>query len=337
MIDTSKWKEFHISQLFDCVLSKGDLKEGDCSDGNIPLVSSGSTNNGIVKFIGEDGDGKAEIFEGNCITVDMFCNCFYQPDPFYSVSHGRVNILIPKFEMNENIGLFIATLINMEQFKYSYGRAVYNSFVEQMIIKLPVDDKGNPNWKLMNDFVEELQSRERESEGPLKDSLSTKNKFRKDIDTGGWKKIRFDDLFIIKKGARLTKENMEEGNINFIGAIDNNNGVREKIGNGVMYSSPCITVNYNGSVGETFYQSEPFWASDDVNVLFLKKHEMNVYIGMFLCTLIKLEKFKYSYGRKWNLEQMKNSILELPVDNNGEPDWEFMELYIKSLPYADRI
>lgn len=162
MLDTSTWKEFTISTLFDCVLSKGDLKEGDCSDGSIPLVSSGSTNNGIVKFIGEDGDGKAEIFEGNCITVDMFCNCFYQPNRFYSVSHGRVNILIPKFDLNENIAIFIITLLNMEQFKYSYGRAVYNSFVSSMIIKLPVDSFGNPDWKLMDDFIENLQTRERE-------------------------------------------------------------------------------------------------------------------------------------------------------------------------------
>lgn len=162
MLDTSKWKEFSISSLFECVLSKGDLKEDDCSEGNIPLVSSGATNNGIVKFIGEEGDGKAEIFKGNCITVDMFCNAFYQPDDFYSVSHGRVNILKPNFDMNENIGIFISTLISMEKFKYSYGRAVYNSFVQQMIIKLPVNQDGSPDWKFMNDYIEELQLRERE-------------------------------------------------------------------------------------------------------------------------------------------------------------------------------
>ena len=31
-----------------------------------------------------------------------------------------------------------------------------------------------------------------------------------------------------------------------------------------------ITVCYNGSVGETFYQDQPFLASDDVNVLYPK-------------------------------------------------------------------
>jgi hypothetical protein len=337
VIDTSSWKEFEISVLFDCVLSKGDLKEEECSDGPIPLISSGSTNNGVVKFIGQEGDGKAEIFDGNCLTVDMFCNCFYQPIPFYAVSHGRVNVLIPKFQMNADIGLFLATLINMEQFKYSYGRAVYSSVVEQMKIKLPVDENNEPDWKYMEDCVETIQSRENGKEGSLRSSLETKNNNPLRFDTNDWKLISFNRIFVIKKGSRLTKDDMEEGSINFIGAIDNNNGVREKIGNGSMFPGNCITVNYNGSVGEAFYQFEPFWASDDVNVLFLRDREMNKYIGLFLCSLIKMEKFKFSYGRKWNLDQMKNSFLKLPLDENGEPNWEFMESYIKSLPFGDRI
>ena len=99
-IDVKKWKEFRIDSLFDVVLAEGDLKIDDCQPGIVPLVSSGSTNNGIIGYILKDEDGKSKIFAGNKITIDMFCNAYYQPDDFYSVSHGRVNILIPKFDMN---------------------------------------------------------------------------------------------------------------------------------------------------------------------------------------------------------------------------------------------
>lgn len=159
---TENWKEFELKKLFDCVLSKGDLKEDLCEEGNVPLVSSGTQDNGIVKYINEDGDGKAQIFKGNCLTLDMFCNCFYQPNDFYSVSHGRVNILIPKFELNREIGLFLCTIINLQQYKYSYGRAVYSSVAEKMIIKLPVDINGNPDWKYMEDYISNIENRERE-------------------------------------------------------------------------------------------------------------------------------------------------------------------------------
>lgn len=151
-LNTNEWKEFNVGELFDISLSSGDLKIDNCDVGNTPLISSGSTDNGIVGYI-ENGDSKAQLFSQNKITVDMFCNAFYQYQDFYCVSHGRVNILTPKFKMNPFIALFIATLINKEGFKYSYGRAVYSSEISRMVIKLPVDSKGVPDWKFMEDYI----------------------------------------------------------------------------------------------------------------------------------------------------------------------------------------
>jgi hypothetical protein len=53
--------------------------------------------------------------------------------------------------------------------------------------------------------------------------------------------------------------------------------------------------------------------------------------------LIKREKYRYNYGRKWGIERMKNSQIKLPVTKNGTPDWSFMENYIKSLPYSSNL
>lgn len=145
------------------------------------------------------------------------------------------------------------------------------------------------------------------------------------------KYFRLDEIFVLKKGKRLTKADMIEGPLNYIGAISDNNGVRQKIDAPKQYDGNCITVNYNGSVGEAFYQDQPFWASDDVNVLQLKNRLLNESIAMFLITLIKANKYRFSYGRKWTLEKMSESEIPLPVDEEGNPDWIFMEQYIKSL------
>ena len=143
---------------------------------------------------------------------------------------------------------------------------------------------------------------------------------------------------MIVKGKRLTKADMVRGDINFLGAISENNGVREKIETEDYWEPNCITVNYNGSVGEAFYQSEPFWASDDVNVLYARDFwKMNPYIAMFLVTVIKANKYRFGYGRKWTLEKMKETLIKLPNDMNGAPDFAWMETYIRSLPYSDRI
>ena len=142
--------------MFDISLSKGDLKLNSCILGNIPLISSGETNNGCVGFIDSEGDGKAVIFKPNKITVDMFCNAFYQNTPFFSVSHGRVNILTPKFLMNKYVGLFIATLINKEKFRFTYGRAVYSNVISELTIALPVNSQGNPDWQFMENYIKSL-------------------------------------------------------------------------------------------------------------------------------------------------------------------------------------
>jgi hypothetical protein len=144
-------------------------------------------------------------------------------------------------------------------------------------------------------------------------------------------------LFTFFKGKRLRKEDMFEGETNYIGAISENNGIRQRVDAPAIFKPNCITVNYNGSVGETFYQSAPFWATDDVNVLYSKKWTLNKYIALFIATVIKANRYQFSYGRKWTMEKMKKSIVKLPATPQGSPDWDYMEQYIKSLPYSDRI
>jgi hypothetical protein len=150
------WQEFKVGDYFDVYLSSGDLKIDACEPGKIPLVSSGATNNGIVGYIDEKGDGKAQIFKANSITVDMFCNAFYQNNDYYAVSHGRVNILYPKFKCNPLIGCFICSVINNERFKYSYGRAVYSDEISRMVIKLPTTSGNVPDFNFMENYIKSL-------------------------------------------------------------------------------------------------------------------------------------------------------------------------------------
>lgn len=168
------------------------------------------------------------------------------------------------------------------------------------------------------------------------------------MDISKWVDFQLGKLFEIKKGKRLTKENIIPGELNFLGAIQGGNGVREKINAEPLFEGNCISVNYNGcGVGEAFYQKEPFWASDDVNVLILRKYEMNETLAMFFITVIRNEKYRFSYGRKWNKEQMEKTSIKLPAcmvngkyviddkkfysDKGYIPDFAFMEEFILSL------
>jgi type I restriction-modification system DNA methylase subunit len=157
------------------------------------------------------------------------------------------------------------------------------------------------------------------------------------LDTRNWQWFRYDSLFKIVKGKRLTKADMMPGNIPFIGATEFNNGVTAYVDSDkYIHQENLMTVSYNGSVGMAFYQPQCFFACDDVNVLY-PKFQLNPYIAMFLTALIELEKYRYNYGLKWTKEKMEQSFVKLPVQSDGTPDWEYMESYIKSLPYSGNL
>ena len=95
-----------------------------------------------------------------------------------------------------------------------------------------------------------------------------------------------------------------------------------------IHKGNTITVPYNGNgVAEAFYQTAPFWASDDVNVLY-PRFDMSPAVAMFLITIIRREKYRFSYGRKWHLERMSNATILLPATAEGAPDWDYMEAFV---------
>ena len=156
-----------------------------------------------------------------------------------------------------------------------------------------------------------------------------------ELDVQNWTYFKYTDnlLFEIKKGKRLTKEDFVKGKTPFIGAIDDNNGYRDFIEQDPIHKANTITINYNGSVAEAFYQPKDFWASDDVNVLY-PKFTLNPFVALFITTIIRLEKFRFNYGRKWGLLRMKESLIKLPT-RSGKPDFEFMENYIQHLNISE--
>ena len=154
-LDTSSWKAFRIGELFEILLAKGDIQPKQVADGMIPLVSAGNEDNGIVAFIDEAGDGVSEIFPAGCITVSMFGKAFYQPERFYAVSHGRINILQPKVEFSSIVGTFLtACLSRVLESKYDYATMCTQKKLATEAISLPVTSDGTPDWAWMEQYMQ---------------------------------------------------------------------------------------------------------------------------------------------------------------------------------------
>ena len=60
-------------------------------------------------------------------------------------------------------------------------------------------------------------------------------------------------------------------------------------------------------------------------------------VAMFICTIIRREKYRFNYGRKWNLERMNESEIRLPADPAGNPDFAWMRRYILSRNFSSHL
>jgi len=328
------YKEFLFNDIFK--IERGHYNKRPENEGVFKFVSASRENNGVTDYI--DKSVVSKIYNGNCITVvnngESTGRAFYQPTSF-TCSHD-VNILrLKKYELNSDLAFFLIPIIEKQKFKYNYGRKWRVKRMEKTKISLPVDDNEKPNWDYMTKYVQNIKHNLKLLR-LIKDLEEFITKKRETLKSTNWKYFLYSDIFDVCKGKRLVISNLDKGDTNFVSSTEYNNGISNKVDVKPNNIGNVITVNYDGSVGEAFYQPKPFWALDSVNVLY-PKFQLNQHIAMFLIPLIKKEKFRFSYGRKWHQERMKQSKIKLPVDSNNNPDWEFMEKYIKSLPYSKKL
>ncbi len=144
----------NLNDLFDVELATGDLKEKQEKHGIIPLVSAGKFRNGIVKLIAQTTE--SNIFPAGCITIDMFGKAFYQNKPFYSVSHGRVNILKPKKELNDFVGLYFVTVLDKSLGQYTFNKMCCKKQLEKEKIYLPLTDNNEVDYEYIINYMKSL-------------------------------------------------------------------------------------------------------------------------------------------------------------------------------------
>jgi len=151
------------------------------------------------------------------------------------------------------------------------------------------------------------------------------------LDDRQWKEFFLEDVVSIGNGKRLTKNDMLSGSMPFIGASEMNNGVTAFTSStNESLDSNVLGVNYNGSVGFSFYHPYPAIFSDDVKRVKWKDGDRNnKYTLLFLSAMIDKQKCKFAYGYKFNSQRMKRQKILLPVASGNMIDYAFMEAYMR--------
>jgi hypothetical protein len=258
------------------------------------------------------------------MTISVSCGgsvmeSFLQVDEFYS---GRdIYYLKPKIGLNKNQLLYYCICIRLNKYRYNFNRQPNKTLKK---IKIPRIEEI-PSW------VNNYKISEKINTQPII-SLNL------DLKDRNWKFFEIEkDLFVVKGSKTTDKKVLEKkgiGSFPYITTKATNNGVSEFY-NFSTEEGNVITID-SAVCGFASYQEKEFSASDHVEKL-IPKFNLNLYIGLFITSLLNLEKFRYNYGIKCNHERIKKTKIKLPVDNNGNPDWKFMENYIKSLPFSSSL
>ena len=300
-----------------------ELINCEVSHNGIPFVSRTAANNGVVARVSPvEGIVPNPSHTLSLAGGGSVLSCFYQDEPYYS---GRdLFVLSPKVEMSKNEMILYSYIISTNKYKYNYGRQANKTFQDLMLpelheIKLIVETSLNADYKF--------------NQQALMSSVNSLN-------LANWDWFVVEDLFnYFERGKVHSQYSLPSGDDYFyVGAKKDSQGVMSKCGydEGLVSKGNCVIFicNGEGSVGYSNYMDRDFLASGDLILGYGDK--INKYTGLFLSTILDRERPKYSFGRKYG-KYVKQTAIILPSTEDGKPDWEFMENYIKSLPYSANI
>lgn len=367
-LDIAKWQEFRVDALFP-VLRNGKANQGLLEDGNECFyVGAKKNDNGVMIHCARDN---SLISKGNCII--FICNG--------QGSVGYANYMDVDFigttdivagynkNLNKYNGVFIATVFCKERPKYSFGRK-WKTHLKSTVAKLPTkmnsdgtyyidtthkySEKGYvPDWQYMEDYIKSLRYK------PLTTSNKPTDKLVLDIDN--YHEFEFGKLISrIYKAKAINKDDLDEAetlddSIRYITRTAEDNGCEMRASLSDVEKKKIEKPNAI-TIGDTtatcFYQNEHFITGD--HMIVVRADWLNQYTALYVLTFLNNEQFKYSYGRAYLMDRVKETIVKLPYkkDKSGQPmidethkfdedgyipDWEYMENYMKSLAYGDRI
>lgn len=357
-LNISNWKPFLVSDVLVLYNGSGITKEEiEENPGNFAAIQSGADNNGCIGYISKEYC-KAKNYtyvEEPCLTVARTGSAgfvAYQPNGCVVGDSAKILLLKDKQYRKPAIYLFLRTVLMANQYKYTYGRKVTEDKYLSDMLLLPSIDSITPDWSFMEQYILSLRHK------PLSTTIIGRTPM--ELDTKTWKDFFLHRILNCGMGngidAVVTTTN--EPKYNYVSRDSNGNGVVgfvDEIDGEEPFPAGAMSLALGGSfLGSCFIQKKPFYTAQNVAVL-QEKVPLSDHTKLFIATLIRNEcKIKYqAFGRELNAHFRKDFTIKLPVKRSADsiaidethqfsddgyiPDWEWMENYMKSLPYSDRI
>ena len=316
-------------------------------NGTLPFLGATQYNNGVTRMTTKDSvrvydkvggnsmnDVDKRFYAGGCIAITnngSVGHAYYQASEF-TCSHDITVVYLKDQVMTKELATFLIPSIQKAGESFAYAKKWRPIRMRRSKLMLPIQADGTPDWEFMSAFMKKVE------QDTLSEALHYfRPKECKQMLTGGGKMRPFfmEDILYIANGVRLTKADMTIGNRPFVGASEVCNGITEFVDNSnTSIDKEILGVNYNGSVGFSFYHPYEALFSDDVKrVRWKNENANNKYTLLYLSTAIAQQRSKYAYGYKFNAQRMKRQIIMLPSQADGTPDYAYMEQTMRVMEY----
>lgn len=356
-----EWGEFKLGDLFDINPTKYYRLQNEeimSENGNVPLISNSSTDNGVMGFSNLKANNKGNTITCSDTTLGAD-TMFYQQNDFIGYSH--IQHLVPKIKpFNKSIASVIISACKVSTSKqYDYGNKFNRESMNKTKIQLPTKN-GKIDFEFIESFIAELEAEHiAELEAyllatGLKDyTLNDEEKqVLEEFEKGKIKfsQFRIGALFEINptKYYRLQNEEIisKNGKVPLISNSSTDNGVMGFSNLEANNKGNTITCSDTTLGAETmFYQKNDFIGYSHIQHLVPKSEPFNKAIASVIITASRVSTSKqYDYGNKFNREAMNKTKIQLPTQND-RPNYEFMETFISAIQklvikdvvlYADR-
>ena len=340
-----EFKEFKIEDLF--TVSRGTRhKKSNRKPGSVALVTAGEQNQGVAEYI--DKGTKMTMYK-NKITIDMFCNCFYRNYDFFC--DDNILVLTSKTEIGKNSSLYIATLINKWKVNYNYGKQFRQKSLGEITISLPVTPSGEIDFDYMEQYVEKIERQYIEKiekqyiekialmlkASGLDNYQLTEEEKAVLKEEKEKKEFKIEELFETIPTNRLHykagdyKVKTETTDLPATTCGNSNQMLTCYVPReGATILKNCISVTANGDA-TCFYQPNEFTILQDSYAIKSKNEcSENIYL-YFVAVLQKVLKVKYSWTNKSGWNKLKNDTIWLPINLDGDIDFDYMEKYISAI------
>lgn len=318
---------------------------------NLPLVNAKDGSNGIMYY------GRQKDFDYAEMTIDIVSDGAISTGNVYSQPQKtgvlyNAYLIKSKFSISENIlNFFASSIYKSIKPKFGYDNKAVWGKVKKEKIELPTKN-GKIDFDFMESFISELDA-QRIAEldayltlANLKDYELTREdqNILNSLNKQCWKEFMMGDLFerirtkkLPYKAKELPKELRGDYTLPVLTSSFMNQGLN--------YFAPkteatilkgVITIPSNSDIYRSYYQSREFSVLSDAYAIDWKNKDIelspNGYLFVVSCINKVTDQPIYSYKNKlggWNI--VKNKYIKLPVDKNGEIDFNYIENLIQAI------